>query len=256
MKVLGVDPAPRFGGHVFDGHYRRVRTTRLAVELCGLRNTQPSLLCWDAPLTGPPEPTETSDRNGVFTKRPVEAFFTQQRWRFRVPDGISVLGYAGCQHWTISRHLLGLPRVGPWDTGWSDLPFELLTDGPPTGLGNYVVEVHPALALWLWCGFGDDSWPGPWTYKRDTEVLARLWCRLCDRVEAFAPDLLETITAPGQPRNDDDFDCRIAWLLGRAWIDNTGEVGILGSRQQGAFLVPEVSGMRRAFEEFSQRDGV
>jgi hypothetical protein len=171
MKVLGVDPTPSLGGHIFDGCYRRARTTQLAVELCELRDAHASLLCWDAPLTRPPNPAETSNRKGVFTKRPMEAIFTQQKWGFRVPDKIAVQGYAGCQHWTISRHLLGLPRVGPWDAEWSALPFKLLTDGPPTSPGHYVVEVHPALALWLWCGFGNDPWPGPWNYKQDDRVI-------------------------------------------------------------------------------------
>jgi hypothetical protein len=191
VNVLGVDRAPSFGGHVFDGCHRPARITQLAVELRELRNTRASLPCWDAPLTGPPDPTEPSDQEGVFTKRLIEKFFDRQQWGFKVPKGISVQGYAGCQHWTISLHLLGLPRVGPWDTEWSALPFTLLTDGPPASLGHYVVEVHPALALWLWCGFGKDSWSGPWTYKKNNEVLKGLWRKLCDKVEAFDLELLE-----------------------------------------------------------------
>ena len=251
MKVLGVDPAPSFGGHVFDGCYRRASTTRLAEELCGLGNTQASLHCWDAPLTGPPDPAVTSDRRGAFTKRPIETFFTKQQWGFKVPDGIAVQGFAGCQHWTISRHMLGLPRVGPWDAEWSTLPFNLLTNERPTSRGHYVVEVHPALALWLWCGFGNNPWPGPWTYKRDGEVLTGLWHKLCDEVRAFDPDLLEQIVAPGEPRDDDDLDSRIAWLLGKAWLNDTGDIRILGSLGQGSFLVPEVPRLREAFEGFS-----
>lgn len=257
MKVVGIDPAPSFGGHIFDGIYRSVSAAELANLLRELRTVDSSLVCWDAPLSGPATPETISGISGEFTKRPIERFFTQKRWEFKVPEGISMLPYSGCAHWTISRHLLGLPRVGPWDMPLTSLPFKLVTNGPPTEPGHYIVEVHPALALWLWCGFGPNPWEGPWTYKRKNgyDILVELWDLLCERLaEQDASDIVNVITALGTPQSDDDLDSRVAWLLGELWLSRTGSVVQLGSATQGSFLLPDVPGLIEAFGRFIHRE--
>lgn len=250
MRVIGVDPAPGSGGHVFDGRYRRVTTTQLSEELNTAAELGDALVCWDAPLSGPADPDQVSARPGELTKRPIEEFFTQARWGFRVPSGISVLGYGACSHWTISRQLIGLPRVGQWDSAWSLLPFCLLTGEPPRAPGCYIVEVHPALALWLWCGFGQSPWSGPWNYKEDDSVFLKLWNRLVAIISVLAPPLHGILVASGVPNSDDDLDARIAWLLGELWLQNRGIVSNLGSLALGTFLVPTSPELAASFSKF------
>src|SRR5580704_8258854 len=68
------------------------------------------LVAWDAPLTGPPDPESWTNGQDL-TIRKIERFFRNDPL-YKVPKGISVLGYSGCSHWTITRRLLGLHRVG------------------------------------------------------------------------------------------------------------------------------------------------
>lgn len=265
MKVVGIDPAPGFGGHVFDG-ITKGRAERCAHEalrerLDLLEREESVLICWDAPLTGPANPEETTGADGAFTQRLIEKFFPRERppgdavqtgkdkqGRWPVPPGISVQGYAGCQHWTITRHMLGLPRVGRWDATWDKLPFNLLTTNPAPKSRRHVVEVHPALALWLWFREGERQWSGPWNYKKDRNVLLGLWKLLCDEVEPHQ-DLARILRNPGEPRDDDDLDARVAWLLGELWIRDAG-VSLMGDRKAGAFLVPTLPRLEDDFGQF------
>lgn len=252
MKVVGIDPAPGRGGYIFDGTPRGLSTVELSKELEVLRNSGSTLLCWDAPLTGPPSPVELTGRRGELTKRPIEEFFTQVQWGFRVPPGISVQGYGACPHWTISRHLLGLPRVSPWDSESSALPFRLVTDRPPKGEGPYIVEVHPAVAIWLWCGTGDNPWSGCWKYKKDPSILFELWSRFSAIMDRKAPRLKHVLTRLGVPKTHDDFDARVAWALGRLWLRQEGSVECLGSPALGSFLLPVSNQLSREFRRFEK----
>lgn len=250
MRVVGIDPAPKSGGHVFDGNYRSLSSLELNQYLQSLRAAPSTLICWDAPLTGPPDPEQPTGVASEFTKRPIEMFFTRDQWGFKVPTGISVLGYSGCAHWAISRHFLGLPRVGCWDRDWSELPFQLLTDQAPRSPGNYVVEVHPALALWLWCGFGEDAWNGSWEYKKEADIRQKLWILLCRRIETISPRLHQQLTQAGKPVHDDDMDARIAWLLGSLWIEENDSVMVVGDRRMGAFLLPKLANLETRYRAF------
>ncbi len=151
MNIIGIDPAPTKGLDVFDGRHHRVALGGARGYVDSLRSQQDLLVCWDSPLTGPPIRTVEGGeaRGSAFSQRPIESFFSKTETGFKTPSGISVRGYSGCPHWTLSRSLLGLPRVGPFDLGGELLPFNLLTTDVPPSTGRHVVEVHPAVALWL-----------------------------------------------------------------------------------------------------------
>lgn len=251
MRVVGVDPAPRLGAHVFDDGAcnRKLCTPKLVKEMEDYQSERAVLVCWDAPLTGPADAEHATGAPGEFTKRPIERFFTRKEWEeWRTPSGISVQGYAGCQHWAISRHVLGLPRVGHWDAHESELPFELLTEGRAPSNGHYVVEVHPALALWLWCK--DDEGSRAWKYKKDRGVREALWDRVCAQIRESALDLHEIMRGKHPPKDHDELDSRIAWVLGKLWIQGTGQVEILGDGKLGSFLLPVSAKLRADFQRF------
>lgn len=165
LPVISVDPAPGRKSTIFDG---RDFLTKTGHELRSYLNKQcnrtpKTLLCWDAPLTGPADPA-CAGTGRDFTQRLIEGFF-RQKSGFQTPDGISVQVYGACSHWTITRSLLGLPRMGPYDIDYQRLPFRLLPapsseqDARPS-----VVEIHPAVAAWLWCK--DSPRKGAaWNYK-------------------------------------------------------------------------------------------
>lgn len=164
MEVIGIDVAPREGGHVCDG--KCVKHMKPAALENYLREALPKnvLIAWDAPLTGPHDPDKPCTNVQDLTTRKIESFFKTDEFEFKAPPGISILGYCSCPHWTISRALLGLPRVGQYDAPLGGLPFELVTnDQDRRRTGRRIVEVHPAVALWLWCKA--DGYEGPWRYK-------------------------------------------------------------------------------------------
>lgn len=258
MRIIGIDPAPKKGLQVFDylagpggdsDSHRPVNGSRAYVG--ELKKISHVLVCWDAPLTGPPTSVTSSsppEADGSdFTQRPIESFFS--RAPMKVPKGISMRGYGGCPHWTISRSLIGLPRVGPYDQA-DNLPFQLVTsqEAKPTS-GRHVVEVHPALALWLWCR---RAHKGPWEYKKNEEDRKKLWQVLLNQVLPALETLrLEAFKDIPEPSNDDQFDARISWLLGTLWLNDMGVI-LLGDADSGAMLVPDVplSGKKTLHDEF------
>jgi len=256
MNVVGIDPAPRKGLQVFSGDGRdssvEVGGARSYVE--ELHKSQSDVLvCWDAPLTGPSSDVlKSCEAQGAdFTKRPLEKFFSTGE--FKAPKGISVLGYGQCPHWTISRSLIGLPQVGPFDQV-EGLPFTLLTAGQPPIRGRYIVEVHPALALWLWCKKGRTK-DADWEYKKNPSTRSSLWNELTRVVEQKKNyvDFQKWQAPNAEVPNDDMMDARVAWLLGRLWLANQRDVVLLGNADIGAILVPRVERLEDAFQEFLSR---
>ena len=153
MRVVSIDPAPSSNNvsTVYDGEtFPEIPTHRMRGFLDDLGPE--TLLCWDAPLTGPQDPTHAGEHKQDFTKRVIEAFFTKGKTGFETPEGIWVGGYSDLSHWTISRSVLGLPRVGPYCADYDDLPFQLLPDPHHRRMRRpLVAETHPAVAAWLWC---------------------------------------------------------------------------------------------------------
>jgi hypothetical protein len=255
MRIVGIDVAPGKNSHIYEDRWKTVKqmdSQCLARYLDKLRDSaEPVLLAWDAPLTGPTHlADEETSWNANFTQRPIEAFF--MRKPNKPHKGISVQGYAGCQHWTITRYLLGLPRVGRYDQKEGKLPFSLVTSDVLPPKGKNVVEVHPALALWLWLkdenGFSGRK---TWLYKRnDVELRGRLWKKLCEKAGRQISPAREN--AP----TDDEIDAVTAWLLAHSWVsaENALGVSVLGNEKTGALLLPKESKLKGRFDDFIKRE--
>ena len=242
MRVIAVDPAPKKGGTVFDGvKYQNFKPIRLASYLEGLAEEASVLVCWDAPLTGPSDPNHPGSEDYDFTQRPIEQFFSRSATGFKAPKGISIRPYSGCPHWTISRALVGLPRVGPWDTIEEYLPFRLVAQNSlPDQKRAFIVEVHPAVAAWLWCR---DSEPpkSNWDYKKEAATQTHMF----EIINQKNRDLLFP-----KPDNDDEFDALISFILAKRWLSRDDSVILLGTRSSGSFLIPNVSNIVVRFADF------
>jgi hypothetical protein len=238
MKVIGIDVAPRRGGHVCDGvTVTHMKPAKLAAYLNDLNDSV--LLAWDAPLTGPRDPDRPFANEQDLTIRTIEKFF-RKGGPLNPPEGISTLGYGNCPHWTITRALLGLPRVGRFDAK-SDLPFHLITnDEDRPSSGRHVVEVHPAIALWLWCKA--DGYDGAsWRYKgakKDVDCAREVSRLISVRLQN------EKVSSA----RDDELDAWIAWYLADRWLNDNG-VMLLGNERDGCFLLPKDDALSCEFKK-------
>lgn len=255
MKIVGLDPAPSKGTCIFDCEILQKDHNSLKSYLDEIANNKDGILvCWDAPLTGPRKPDDPSYQVGDFTQRKIESFFSRKNCGFKVPKGISVRPYSGCPHWSMTRHFLGLPRVGPWDVSLKSLPFSLIAEGgPPIERGAYVVEVHPAVAIWLWCKYFGKSSVKEWEYKKSNVVLSDIWECLNEVITANGfLDKCEIDTSDFNPKSDDEMDAFVSWLLGKLWVENSGKVILLGSVESGSFLLPNIPELKNAWERFKK----
>lgn len=231
MKVIGIDPAPKKETTIYNAEgWLTVEAHKLPDYVAKIAESDGGhLVCWDAPLT-----SGKAGMDGCYYNRPIERFL-----RKLVPEGISVLAYAGCPHWAVTRAAVGLPRVGRFDC--TDLPFTLCAEGrAPENNGNLIVEVHPAVAIWFWCL---ESGQTKWKYKTDHEVREHLWHTMAGALGEFKPNR--------DPKDDDEFDAYVAYLLGSMWLANSGVI-LLGRADTGSFLVPAVDGFAQAFAQYCE----
>ena len=273
MRVVAIDPAPAKESTMYsaEGGFRSVPASEMRGVLKDLAS--PVLLCWDAPLTGPRHVEEAGLGFRDFSQRCLDSFFTrtkpfpsktkppssQKVKDFKAPKGISVQPYSGCPHWTISRSVLGLPRLGPYDQ-CDALPFRLLPnetfggDGKAVSKENdrFVVEIHPAVAAWLWCKDlpPTDGFPPKtdWTYKggkkEERAAKTRLWEQMWEHISLKIRDTLP------KPKNDDQFDAAVGYVLGSKWLNGDRDVLLLGNRGRGSMLLPRVDGLEEKWTEF------
>ena len=249
-SIHGCDVAPKKGATIFDGEKKLFALTINEIAAYIADRPPRSLLSWDSPLTGPNDPDGTSLLNRDLTQRPIERFFNQ-KGAFKVPKGISVLPYSGCPHWTISQRFLGLPRIGRYSSTVEQLPLRPLfqqsdLESLATENRPFVVEVHPAVGMWLWCRKTHTR--AKWRYKGDKRkrnvTVEALWSVMCICV----PKARQLPT----PEDDDELDALVAWLLADRWVAKDGVV-LLGDSRLGSFLVPDVAHLQDEFESFNQK---
>ena len=256
-RSVGIDPGPAKGLHCYDSYGRHHVDLNCSRSYLGdLAKEDSILICWDAPLTGPSAVALRSDtlKGSDLTQRPIEKFFSQSKWHFKAPKGISILPYSGCSHWTISRSLLGLPRMGPFDIS-DGLPFQLCQESVFQGKGAWVVEVHPAVAMWLWTK--DEICLTSWEYKKDIRIAdSILECLLKILRDSNLHDALESVKEFCRPADtapkgfDDILDACIAYILGELWIIGDPRVMLLGDERTGSMLVPRSSNLIKQWDAF------
>ena len=253
MQVVAVDAAPGKRSTVFDGRdFTNHDARSLRGYLARMRERHREMLvCWDAPLTGPGDPDDAGVP-GDFTQRPIESFFRDGKKGCKTPHGISVRGYGACPHWTITRSLLGLPRLGAYDAGYDQLPFDLLPSRrPPGDRQQVVVEIHPGVAAWLWCR-EERRGKVSWEYKKDAAVLAEMWGVVRSKAAGAWQD-------GSTPTNDDQFDAAVGYVLGCALVgaeDGRARVTMLGDRRTGSFLLPDSRELRGRWERWLSEEPV
>jgi hypothetical protein len=234
MHVVGVDTAPKKSTTLFDRQngWREIEAFDLPAAVIEWSQEESFLACWDAPLT-------IGMGHDRFYERPIESFFRNHR-EFTTPEGISIRPFSGCPHWAITHASLRLPRTNSTDEVQNQLPLSFIAEGkPPQKRGAFVVEVHPAVAIWLWCR---DALPdGPWTYKKLKRSREIVW----DELQRVIPDHLPDAT----PKDDDQIDSLVACVLGELWVAS-GNVELLGDNSSGSFLLPAVDGLPEALQRF------
>jgi predicted RNase H-like nuclease len=243
--VIGIDPAPAKESTVltdtdlpFDNSDmikrfipRRLNPIQLLTFIKSLKeHSSKILICWDAPLI-------ISDKYSNI--RRIEKFFQNDYFPIQKNNtGVSVLSYTGCSHWAITRHILGLPIIGKFDR--RDIPFELIKDEKEKGSVNKsVVEVHPAVAMYFWLGGKLEK------YKRNKKEVIGIWKELKTKINVFSEISFV-------PKNDDELDAVVAYVLGNEWLQDTGSVKLLGNESTGSILLPFEKELFEAFEDFSK----
>lgn len=280
IKVIGIDPAPAKETVIYDGEkFIEVLPVELKVYLENFK--EDTLICWDAPLTG--MASENAIRNfqqylealAKSKKKkkpkwsPLEARIIEKYIALQdIPKAISTNSFSQCPHWAITQYCLGLPLINDQFIQKEPIPFELITshnEREKLSLKkNYIVEVHPALALWLWL---KDSGVENWNYKGSsrkdknilgdnqpenktkifktlTELLFKKAELLLGKQQAFDISKIKVTvikskeeTVEEKTMTDDHLDAYIAWLLGTLWLKN--EVILAGNKNTGAMLLPK-----------------
>lgn len=244
IQIIGIDIAPGKKSTIYDGNcYQHMSADALSNYLISLQNDKNKtvLLCWDAPLTGPQTTTRDNYffRSGDFTKRIIEKEY------YNVPKGISVMGYASCPHWTITKFLTGYPIIGDYCIK-ENLPFTLVTNEKTELVNNkkYIVEVHPALSIWLLMKDIVDHEQN-WVYKKMDEFeLNNFITDFKATLETILPkDFWECINVVN-PQNDDELDAYTAWLMGYLWVSkiklNNIRITPVGNREKGCIILPQI----------------
>ena len=253
MIVVSIDPAPSKPAVVFDGSFTRKTACELPA-FCAELSSNAALLCWDAPLTGPPQ-VGGNTFGASYSQRIIERFFSRTSTGFKAPPGISVLPYSGCPHWSITRASLGLPRVGLYDN--EDTPFRLVSGNNfERSSGQWVVESHPAVAIWLWCRDKTESSENDtWVYKgsKPSRTIEELWAKLSAKwIEANIAEIKDTIGRMDVPADDDELDAVTGWVLGVLLAHNHPSVTVLGNEKTGAIVLPNSPLLLENFAEFCQ----
>ena len=244
--MLGIDPGPseRKGLAVYDperseGHFHVVPAGEARRWIEGQREEasaagRPLLIGWDAPLS--------ADFAFSYTQRPIEQYLNSKAFKREFNDpltpGVSVQGYGGCPHWTISVDVLGHPspdHLAPTP----DNRLALLSPDRALDVTG-VLETHPALAVAM-C-WSDGKVPKYKGRVKKGELRADLRKNV-KRITAFlAEQALAHFGAawedlPANYCEDDDFlDAEVSYLCVAAAL--RGKAILLGDHRMGGFTVP------------------
>lgn len=241
MKVIGIDPAPSKRTVIYndiDG-FTEIEANKLKEYLDDeFKNSEEDILiCWDAPLTGGMS-ENFEDGDNPFYQRRIEILINKI-----IPkvEGISTLPYAGCSHWAITQHCFGLPQINDEFKPKKPTPFKLISsqdEQEKTFEGKYIVEVHPALALWLWLQNNVHDW----NYKGGTGKKKRTSAQKREIIKEIITNLNKKLSfgVPCDIEKDDHLDAYVAWLLGTLWLENENKVLLVGNKNTGAMLLPNV----------------
>jgi hypothetical protein len=235
---IGIDPAPGKGLVVFDprrgrgDEFEHVPATIARVWLERQRARREPLVGWDAPLFG--------SFSGVYTERPIESFMKN-----KLGPAVSVRGFAGCPHWTISLDVLGYPMPSWLATSVkSRLPLRFPGDVVASG----VVETHPAVALAMAWPQGAGNLPSykPRANPKVTKAAAKAAVRDIEAVlrkrakDVFGVPWVNLPTQiPSAINLDDLLDAEISFLCVEAMC--RGRAMLLGDREHGGFVVPKTA---------------
>ena len=265
FRIISVDPAPSKGSTIFDSideSFQELDAPHLDKYLKEARQSDASLLvAWDAPLTGPSSlgffPKEDKKENGAsfdfsqFYERKIEKDLREKYGGGKKGNKkiVSVLGYAGCSHWAISRAILGLPRVGRYCLPDSSLPFKLCTaedqKPKPSLKGHFVVETHPALAMAMLFKSISNCVTALQQYKRKKKGTSAEDRRAAVMIlkEAIRNKFSELPESFNTIQNDDELDTFVGFLLARLWITSNTKtcVEIHGTLADGAILLPSAN---------------
>ncbi len=240
MKVIGIDPAPAKKTVIYndvDG-FTEIEADKLKEHLDDKikKLKEDVLICWDAPLTGGFQTNSKQKKKyNPFYQRKIEQLINE-----KVKE-VSTLPYAGCSHWAITQHCFGLPLINDEFKPIEPTSFKLITNQDEREKpfeGKYIVEVHPALALWLWLkgDVEDLNYKGGTGKKRRTsaekkEIIKKIIIKLNEKWSIVVPKNVE---------KDDHLDAYIAWKLGDLWQNENEKVILVGNENTGAMLLPNV----------------
>ncbi len=232
IKVIGIDPAPSKESTVFDGNnffpfsYIKLKGCLKKIKKENTENKM--LICWDAPLSF------SIDCSSPFTKRDIEKFFSQKEGE-ETPKGISVMGYSTCPHWIITQNLLGYPQTNECNFNH---PYQLVFNQKDITLS--ITEVHPAVAIWLWCREENHGLTN-WNYKgkkEENEKIIDCLIEILKSKSIIDDEVIKLIKEKPRKKQDDYLDAYIAWKLGQEWVTSNQNVMILGDSNTGSFLLP------------------
>lgn len=236
IKVIGVDPAPVKDSTVFDGEkFQHLGFEELKVEIDRLAKLKEHvLICWDAPLLN------TTERKPPYFKEIEKTlkklFYTGANKKKKGAEGVSVLPFGTCPHWTISRYILGLPRFSSYDS--EDVPFKLLeSDDEKCNIKHSVLEVHPAVGLYYW----SDKKLGAYKNSKPDKIK-QVW----DIVKEH-PALIKQSNTEVNPKNDDELDALMAFMMGKLWVESDEWVKLYGNPEIGGMLLPRVNEIDELF---------
>lgn len=255
-RVIGVDPAPSKKSTICyaiegDLAFEKLIPNQLHEFLISCQETDKRvLIVWDAPLTGPKvlkPPTEGEYPEKNFSQRTIERFFGKSSNAHYTPDGINTLNYSGCQHWTITKAMTGLPLLGLYCQK-QNLPFNHVSENVESkvlkGLSQpCIVEAHPALAIYLWLKDTFQKDNPVWKYKVKTEKNDGTVFTKAKKREKILNGLKTKIKAsvPETVASDDQLDAFVAWALGYLYVtqpEGQQKVRILGNQKTGSMLLP------------------